>query len=162
MCRVRIFFLSSKDETKEWLEISEELENPVRYDGTLVKFRVQGFSSLFSRYTFLLDWTIDATDGFKDCVSGIIAYVSSILWSQLVVANFFAYFKPTERLNSRCILFLLCCPAHLREEVKQELENEGITHNDTTSRRNMMPGCDKAFVFVSGGVRPACEEDIFI
>lgn len=44
MCRVRIFFLSSKEETKEWLEISEELENPVSYDGTLVKFKVQGFS----------------------------------------------------------------------------------------------------------------------
>ena len=42
--RVRIFFLSSKEETKEWLEISEELENPVRYDGTLVEFKVQGFS----------------------------------------------------------------------------------------------------------------------
>ena len=76
------------------------------------------------------------------------------------MANFFAYFKPTERLNSRCILFLLCCPAHLREKVKQELENEGITHYDTTSRRNMMPGRDKAFVFVSGGVRPACTEDM--
>ena len=44
MCRVRIFFLRSTEETKEWLEISEELENPVRYDGTLVKFKVQGFS----------------------------------------------------------------------------------------------------------------------
>ena len=44
MCRVRIFFLRSKEETKEWLEIFEELENPVRYDGTLVKFKVQGFS----------------------------------------------------------------------------------------------------------------------
>ena len=44
ICRVRIFFLSSKEETKEWIEISEELENPVRYDGTLVKFKVQGFS----------------------------------------------------------------------------------------------------------------------
>ena len=42
MCRVRIFFLSSKEETKEWLEISEK--NPVSYDGTLVKFKVQGFS----------------------------------------------------------------------------------------------------------------------
>ena len=43
MCRVRIFFLSSKEETKEWLEISEELEN-LSYDGTLVKFKVPGFS----------------------------------------------------------------------------------------------------------------------
>lgn len=76
------------------------------------------------------------------------------------MANFFAYFKPTERRNSRCILFLICCPAHLREKVKQELENDGITSYDTTSRRNMMPGCDEAFVFVSGGVRPAREEDM--
>ena len=76
------------------------------------------------------------------------------------MANFFAYFKPTERRKSRCILFLLCCPAHLGEKVKQDLENEGITANDTTSRRTMIPGHDKAYVFVSRGVRPACTEDM--
>ena len=43
-CRVRIFFLSSKGETKEWIEISDNLENPASYDGKLVKFKVQPFS----------------------------------------------------------------------------------------------------------------------
>ena len=48
-CRVRIFFLSPERETKEWVEISDELENPASYDGKLVKFKVQHFSGYVYR-----------------------------------------------------------------------------------------------------------------
>ena len=44
MCRVRIFFLRSETETKEWIEISSDLENPATYDGKVVKFQVRRFS----------------------------------------------------------------------------------------------------------------------
>ena len=44
MCRVRIFFLRSETESKEWIEISSELENPATYDGKVVKFQVRRFS----------------------------------------------------------------------------------------------------------------------
>ena len=44
VCRVRVFFLSSEQETKEWIEISDQLENPAIYDGKLVKFKVRHFS----------------------------------------------------------------------------------------------------------------------
>ena len=43
-CGVRIFFLSSERGSKEWVEISDKLENPANYDGKLVKFEVQHFS----------------------------------------------------------------------------------------------------------------------
>ena len=43
-CRVRVFFLNSERETKEWIEISDELETPANYDGKLVMFKVQRFS----------------------------------------------------------------------------------------------------------------------
>ena len=43
-CRVRIFFLSSEREIKEWIEIPDELKKPASYDGKLVKFTVHGFS----------------------------------------------------------------------------------------------------------------------
>ena len=43
-CRVGLFFLSTERETKEWVEISDKLENPASYDGKLVKFKVQHFS----------------------------------------------------------------------------------------------------------------------
>ncbi|XP_015770346.1 PREDICTED: uncharacterized protein LOC107348784 isoform X2 [Acropora digitifera] len=151
-CRVRIFFLSSEREMKEWIEISDELKEPASYDGKFVKFKVQSFS----RYTFLLDWTIG---GLNAVTSGIIGYLSTIVWNQPLVANFFAYFEPTECLQPREILFLICCPAHLRENVKQEQEKEGIKPCDVTSRRNMIPGRDKAFVFVSGGVSPVFPEE---
>ena len=32
-CRVRILFLNSERETKEWVEISDKLEIPASYDG---------------------------------------------------------------------------------------------------------------------------------
>jgi len=44
VCRVRVFFLSSDKETREWMEISDELENPASFDGKVVKFKVRGFS----------------------------------------------------------------------------------------------------------------------
>ena len=43
-CRVRVFFLNLERETKEWIEISDELENPASYNGKLVTFKVQRFS----------------------------------------------------------------------------------------------------------------------
>ena len=42
--RVRVFYLCSEQETKEWIEISDELENPAINDGKLVKFKVRHFS----------------------------------------------------------------------------------------------------------------------
>ena len=48
-CRVRILFLSPEGETKEWVEISDKLENPASYDGKLVKFKVQRFSGYVYR-----------------------------------------------------------------------------------------------------------------
>ena len=76
------------------------------------------------------------------------------------VANFFAYFDPKERIGSRDILFLICSPAHRSKDVKQELEKAGLKPREATSRRDMIPGRDKAFVFVSGGINFARSEDI--
>ena len=76
------------------------------------------------------------------------------------VANFFAYFDPKERIGSRDILFLICSPAHRSKDVKQELEKAGLKHREATSRRNMIPGSDKAFVFVSGGINFASSDDM--
>ena len=75
------------------------------------------------------------------------------------MANFFAYFDPKMRLGSRDILFLICCPSHQSEDVKQKLENAGLTPCEATSRRYLIPRHDKAFVFVSEGIVFARSED---
>ena len=103
----------------------------------------------FSRYTFVLDWCIKSFS-----VSAIVSYLSSFIWNQARDANFFAYFRPSERLQSQDILHLICCPAHLRDAEKQEHEKEGIISCDVSSKTKMIPGRDKAFVFVSGGISP--------
>ncbi|XP_074628654.1 uncharacterized protein LOC141886399 [Acropora palmata] len=151
-CRVRIFFLSPEREIKEWVEISDKLENPASYDGKLVKFKVERFSG----YMCLLDRAI----GGSVLPFWYLAHLSSIIWNQPLVATLFAYFDPKERLGSRNILFLICCPAHQSKDVKQELEKKGLTPCEATSRRDMIPGRDRAFVFVSGGISFASLEDM--
>ena len=76
------------------------------------------------------------------------------------MANFFAYIDPKKRLDSRNILFLICCPGHRSEDVRQKLEKEaGLRRSEATSRRDLIPGHDKAFVFVSGGIEFANSEE---
>ncbi|XP_074624304.1 uncharacterized protein LOC141882226 isoform X4 [Acropora palmata] len=152
-CRVRIFFLSPEREPKEWVEISDKLEAPASYDGKLVKFKVQRFSGYFC----LLDWT---TVGSGVAAIAIIDYLSGFTSNPPLVANFFAYFDPKERQGSHDILFLICSPAHRSKDVKQELEKAGLKPREATSRRDMIPGRDKAFVFVSGGINFASSEDM--
>ncbi|XP_074620464.1 uncharacterized protein LOC141879199 isoform X5 [Acropora palmata] len=146
-CRVRIFFLSSERESKEWVEISDKLENPASYDGKLVKFKVQHFS----RFAFVV--------GFA-AVAVAVPYLLRKIWIQPQVADFVAYFDPKKRLGSLDILFLICCPAHQSKEEKHELEKAGLTPCVVTSKRDMIPGRDKAFVFVSGGINFARSEDM--
>ena len=120
-------------------------------------FQVNFVNLVSLRFMFLLDWTIHR---FSAVPSGILRYLSSIVWNQPLVANFFAYFKPTQRLHFRDILFLICCPAHLRKEVEEEREREKITPCEASSQIKMIPEHDKAFVFVSGGISPSCSQDL--
>ena len=41
---VRVLFLKSADEQKEWVEITEDVKNSIRFDGKTVRFQVQRFS----------------------------------------------------------------------------------------------------------------------
>ncbi|XP_074621186.1 uncharacterized protein LOC141879794 isoform X5 [Acropora palmata] len=155
-CRVRIFFLSSERETKEWVEISDKLENPASYDGKLVKFKVQHFSG------FAFVFGTEAAVAAAVAVGAVGMY---LLWKVLIrprVADFFAYFDPKKRLGSKDILFLICCPAHQREKEKHELEKAGLTpyYDVVTSNIKIIPGHDRAFVFVSGGINFASSEDM--
>ena len=42
----------------------------------------------------------------------------------------------------------------------QDLEKRDVTFADGSSMKDMIPGEDKAFVFLSGGIRPFDEEDL--
>lgn len=112
------------------------------------------------RYAPLIDGT---SGGASAIASEFPGYLSSTVGNQSLVANFFAYFKPAQHLKSHDILFLVCCPAHLREMVKQEHEREGVNPCHGSSNIRMIPERDKAFVLVSGGICPAEElEDFYL
>ena len=85
--------------------------------------------------------------------------MSTTILQQPLMATFFAYFDPKKRLGSHDILFLICCPVHRSEDVRQKLENEGLTLSKATSREYLIPRHHKAFVFVSGGIDFARSKD---
>jgi len=151
-CRVRVLFLRSADEQKKWVEITEDVKKSIIFDGKTVRFQVQRFSG----YACLFDWRI------KDfSVSGVIGYLSSLIWCPPQLAVFFAYFPPEERPDSQDILFLICCPSHLRRQVTKELQGKNINFpSDADSEKKMIPGHDKAFVALSGGIRALDEDDM--
>ena len=84
----------------------------------------------------------------------IIQYLWSIVQTQPQKPSFFAYFNPTKRLNYEDILHLICCPVHLRGEVKEEIERDigKRSLSEVSSRRAMIPERDETFVSVSGGI----------
>lgn len=69
---------------------------------------------------------------------------------------FLAYFDP-EIVD---VLRVICCPAHLTEQIRGNLEVRGIMPREGNSKRDMIPGKDKAFVVLSGGIRPFSEEEV--
>ena len=58
------------------------------------------------------------------------------------------------------ILRLICCHTHLTQAVIQDLQERDITYVDGSSMQDMIPGEDKVFVFVSGGIRRFDDEDV--
>nr|XP_058951952.1 uncharacterized protein LOC131779422 [Pocillopora verrucosa] len=150
-CRVRILFLSSDGEQKEWKEITDDLKNPVTFDGMTVNFQVERFSG----YSCLIDWCAESVS-----YKGVIGYLSSLIWNQPQLAWFFAYFPPEERPDSQDILFLICCPSQLREKVLAEIKDRANVPTPSDSSIKMIPGRDKAYVSLTGGIRAIEEDDM--
>ena len=105
------------------------------------------------RYSFGLE---RREETFRAYGQGILSYLTSFTRTQPRAASFVAYF----RLDTPNILFLICCPAHLKQEVIQDLEKRDVTFADGSSMEDMIPGEDKAFVFLSGGMRPFDKKDL--
>ena len=106
-----------------------------------------------SRYSFGLE---RREETFRADGVGFLNFLTRFTRTQPQAASFVAYFRP----DIPNILFLICCSAHLKQEVIQDLEKRDVTLADGSSMEDMIPGEDKAFVFLSGGMRPFDEEDL--
>ena len=111
------------------------------------------FSFNFSRYWPFLDRRKDTSSSDELTLK---RFFSSLIWNQPKPAHFVAYFDP----GSFSILHLICCPARLKKQVIQDLKQEGIAPRHGSSKKDMIPGHDKAFVFVSGGIYPFKEKEM--
>ena len=84
------------------------------------------------------------------------SFLTRPLMLQPRAASFVAYLGP----DFQDVLHLICCPAHLTQKVLHDLEKRDIRYAWGSSSKDMIPGEDKAFVIVSGGIRLISEEEI--
>ena len=148
-CHVRVLFLKSDDEKKEWIEITDGLVKPPTIDGKFVRFHVERFSA----YAHSVERRKKKSRSNKQ---RIINHHNSRISVQPRLTVFFAYFRP----DLLRILCLMCCPAHLKGKVLMELEKRGETHVCQNSKKDLTPGHDKASVSVSGGICPNIEKEM--
>lgn len=107
------------------------------------------FVFICSRYTFLL---VGGTIAFS--VASVTGYLSSLIRCPPQLPVFIAYFPPGDRPGSQDALHLICCPSHLRQKVTEELKDKNITFpSEADSQKGMIPGHDKAYVSLSGGIK---------
>ena len=99
------------------------------------------------RYSFGLE---RRKENSRDYGQGILSYLTRFTRTQPQAAS----------PDIPNILFLICCSARLKQEVIQDLEKRDVTFAYGSSMEDMIPGEDKAFVFLSGGIRPFDEEDL--
>ena len=148
-CHVRVLFLKSDDEKKEWIEITDDLVKPPTIDGTFVRFHVERFSA----YSHSVESRKKKSRSNKQ---RIINHHNNRISVQPRLTVFFAYFRP----DLLRILCLMCCPAHLKGEVLMELEKRGKRPVYQNSKKDLTPGHDKASVSVSGGICPNIEKEM--
>ena len=147
-CLVRVLFLKSDNDKKEWIEITDDLVKPPSLDRKFVRFNVERFSG----YSHCVE---ERNDNCRSCGQRIIDFHNSrIVPPKRPV--FFAYFRP----DFLTILCLMCCPAHLKEDVVTRLKKQGIKPICQKSKEDMVPRHDKASVFVSEGIYPHVKSDM--
>ena len=147
-CDVRVLFLKSDNGRKEWIEITDDLVKPPSLDRNFVRFNVERFSG-YSHYVERRN------DNSWFPVQRIIDFLNSLIFPPRRTV-FLAYFRP----DFLTILCLMCCPAHLKEEVVTRLKKQGIKPVWQNSKKDMVPGYDKAFVSVSKGIYPHVKSDM--
>ena len=146
---VRVLFLKSDNGQKEWIEITDDLVTPPSLDRKSVRFDVERFSA-YSHYVERRN------ESFRSYGTRVINVLNRHNFVQPRLAVFFAYFRP----NLLNILCLICCPAHLKRREVKSLEKQGIRPECNNSKKDMVPGHEKAFVSVSGGIYPYIKMDM--
>ena len=142
-CLVRVLYLKSDNDPKEWIEITDDLVKPPSLDGKFVSFDVERVCA-YSHYV------ARKHKNSRFCRQRIRNFYNSRIEDQPTVTVFFAYFRP----DLLTILRLMCCPAHLKGRMRKQLKEEGITAICSNSKKDMVPGHDEASVIVSGGICP--------
>ena len=142
-CHIRVLFLKSDNDQKEWIDITDDLVKPPRLDRQFVRFYVERFSG----------YSCSVMRRKKDSrinKQRIRNRLNISIFAQPRLAVFLAYFSP----DHVRILCLKSCLAELKVKVLRELKEQGITPVCNNSKRDLIPRHDEASVSVSGGIYP--------
>ena len=112
------------------------------------------FDFFNSRYSFRVERREENSGAYG--LRTDLSYLTRSTGKQYRAASFVAYFCP----DIPEILFLICCSAHLTQEVVKGLKKRKVKCADGSSMKDMIPGEDKAFVFLSGIIRPFNKDDV--
>ncbi|XP_068705818.1 uncharacterized protein [Montipora foliosa] len=135
--RVRVLSKESSFEEQEWIEITDKLETPPRFDGDIITFEVRHFSSL---------WTlIDCCWNKLPLRGGSGAVIDQAMESEIKkldcvpkAASFLAFVPRNTRLNHTLQLRLYCVPTFKKPEVEEvESRKDNVKIGDGSSDEPM-------------------------
>ncbi|XP_068705804.1 ankyrin-3-like isoform X2 [Montipora foliosa] len=135
--RVRVLSKESSSEEQEWIEITDKLETPPRFDGDIITFEVRHFSSL---------WTlIDCCWNKLPLRGGSGAVIDQAMESEIKkldcvpkAASFLAFVPRNTRLNHALQLRLYCVPTCEKPEVEEvESRKDNVKIGDGSSDEPM-------------------------
>ncbi|XP_068705849.1 uncharacterized protein [Montipora capricornis] len=155
--RVRVLFKESSPEEQEWIEITDKLGTPPRYDGNIITFEVKHLSAL----KILVDCCQSklALDGGSGAV--IDQAVESAINksdSEPKAASFLVFVPRDAAINQITELRLYCVPTCKKREVDGDVPKTNVKIGDGSSDKLMYCN-DKAYMFLSGDVVTAVTPD---
>ncbi|XP_068705851.1 uncharacterized protein [Montipora foliosa] len=151
LVRVRVLLKESSSEEEEWIEITDKLETPPRFDGDIITFEVRHFSVLWT----LVDWCwnkLPLAGGAGAVIDQTVEPEVKKLDSVPKAASFLAFVPGDTRLHQTSQLRLYCVPTCKKPEVEEiEGKKDNVVIGDGSSDE-LMYFNDKAFMFLSEGI----------
>ncbi|XP_068705853.1 uncharacterized protein [Montipora capricornis] len=146
--RVRVLLKESSPEEQEWIEITDKLETPPRFDGDIITFEVTHFSVLWT----LVDWCrnkLPLGGGPGAVIDQAVEPEVKKLDSVPKAASFLAFVPRDTRLRCPSELRLYCSPTCKKPEVEEsESKKDNVMIGDGSSDEPMYFN-NKAFMFLS-------------
>ncbi|KAK2560327.1 Nephrocystin-3 [Acropora cervicornis] len=139
--RVRILFKESKPAKQEWIEITEKLETPPRFDGNIISFTISHFSVFWT----WVEW-LRSIFPFR-------RYANTLETDSVPMEPLFAVYVPKDTcLHDGVNLRFRCSRITRRYQLDDEEKKQSNVKIGGGRSNRPMYSNEKAFVFLSQGI----------